>query len=435
MEKRVKEFVELIHEADFVGKSEVKGCNILMPDFMHTWEKFKYVLQEALSEEGFENYYFPMFIPLNSFKKQKVHYEGFFDELAIIKHIGKAKLKKEMAIRPTSEVVMYESLQPLITKAKLPLKINQFCSVVRWEFKRPNVPLLRDNEFNWQESHSIHSTKKDAEKMTAKMLKNYQEVVDRILCLPVIVGEKPNRRKFAGADRTYAIEALMPDCKSVQLATSHFLGKNFSKPFKLKNKGNLVWQSCHGITTRALGSTIFYHFDEKGLNLPPALAPYKVACLDKKSEEALVKIKNKKCFSTKKKGRAFLEGIPLVAYTQKGKIVLEDRDGKKEIVSKGDSVKAVEKLINKIQKKMYHSSEKFLKEHYFKTADRDRFNELLKARKGFVEVNWCGNDDCSYQVKRDNGASLRVTRNAFGIKKCIVCTKKAKSSAVFAPSY
>jgi prolyl-tRNA synthetase len=366
---RVEEYIKVLAREKFVRTSDVKGGNVLMPNCIKSWEKMKALLQEKLSEEGFENWYFPMFIRVDKFKKQEEHFKGFFEELVIAKHVGDKDLEHELAIRPTSEIVMYDSLREILNEEELPLKLNQFCSVVRWEFKRANVPLLRDNEFLWQESHSMHATEEEALAMTAKMLANYKEIIEEKLCLPCVVGEKPNRRKFAGAKKTFAIEALMPDGKSIQLATSHYLGQNFSEVFDLKKNGGAVYQCCHGITTRALGSAIFYYFNEDGINLPPAISPKEI----ENAEE--------------------------------------------------------------IQKEFAENAKAYLKEHFFQTENKEEFNKLLNAQSGFVETNWCGNDDCSYEVKKWNGSSLRITKDAFSEKKCLVCGKDAVSSAVFAPSY
>ena len=427
----IEKYERLLEEASFARKSAVDGCNVLQPNCMKSWKKIQGHLSNALKKEGFEDWYFPLLIPMKSFQKQKKHLEGFMSELLIAKNKGNEMLKEELAIRPTSEAIMYDSIAGL-AKKKLPIKINQFCSVIRWEYKRPNVLLLRDNEFLWQESHSLHKKKEEAEQMTKKMLGHYRKIIEDILCLPVIVGEKPNRRKFPGAKVTFALEALMKDKKSIQLATSHFLGHNFSSTFHLKNKGKLAWQSCHGITTRALGAAIFFHMDKKGICLPPKISPCLVACIDKKSYDS-IKVKDKTM--AKSKDEAFFSGIPLVARASKGKIIIESRKGEKAKASVKNSAKAINSMAQKIQMEMKKNAQNFLSNHQLSTERREEFKKLLNEKKGFITANWCESEDCSKKVKEETGASLRVSQKAFGEKKCIICGKKSSKSAVFAPSY
>ena len=273
-------YTQIIKKADLVDYSKVSGCLVFKPSSFILWESAKDYFNKKIKKDGVENVYFPMLIPENLLKKESKHIEGFSPEVAWVTYAGKTKLNERLAIRPTSETLMYDSYSKWIRSWKdLPLRYNQWCSVVRWEFKNP-IPFLRTREFLWQEGHTAFSTKNESEKELKKIIRFYKDLFEEIYAVPVLIGNKSKKEKFAGADYSLSVEALLPNGKAIQGATAHHLGQNFSKPFKINfidEKGNkqYVWQNSWGFSTRSLGIMLAIHGDDKGLVIPPNMADTK----------------------------------------------------------------------------------------------------------------------------------------------------------------
>ncbi|HLG24569.1 MAG TPA: proline--tRNA ligase, partial [Candidatus Nanoarchaeia archaeon] len=269
---------QVVIKADLIDYSLVSGCIILKPNSYEIWEKIQKIFDGKIKQSGHRNCYFPMFIPESLLKKEAKHVEGFTPEVAWVTHAGNSELNERLAIRPTSETLMYESYSKWIRSWRdLPVLLNQWNSVVRWEFKHPK-PFLRTREFLWQEGHTAHATKEDAEKEVMQQLFEYADLIENYMAIPVVAGKKTENEKFAGADYTAAVESLMPDGKALQMGTSHMLGQNFSKPFGIKfldkdEKEKFVWQTSWGLSTRTIGAVIMMHGDDKGLVIPPKIAP------------------------------------------------------------------------------------------------------------------------------------------------------------------
>ena len=277
-------YIQLIEKAELIEYSPVSGCIILRPTSYAIWESITQFLDKKIKEKGVQNVYFPLLIPENLLKKESKHVEGFSPEVAWVTEAGDSKLNERLAIRPTSETIMYDTFKKWIRSYRdLPLLTNQWANVVRWEFKH-SIPFLRTREFLWQEGHTVFATQKESEEHALEMLEDYAKTYEELLAVPVIKGTKTDSEKFAGADITYSIETLLPNGKAIQAATSHCLGQNFSKAFDIKfidkdEKTKYVYQNSWGFTTRSIGIMIMIHSDNKGLVLPPKVAMNKVVII------------------------------------------------------------------------------------------------------------------------------------------------------------
>jgi len=415
------------------------------------WSRIKSYLDNKLMPLGFQEYYFPALIPLKSFKKQTKHFEDFFKEVLVVSKTGHSRLEEEYVIRPTSEAIIYESIAKWVKGEKhLPLCINQYCSVMRWESFKPNMPLLRGNEFLWQESHSVHSTKKEAEEYVKKVLDIYRDLHENFLAMPVIIGFKPEHRMFPGAEYTLALESLMPDFKSVQTATSHYLGQNFSKAFSIKfrnksGKDEFAYQACNGITTRVIGALAMLHGDNKGLVIPPRVAPYQVVFVDFNEKDILESVKNNKIRffvdDSKKPVKEKIDywtmmGAPIIAAKDSKGFALIRRDTlEKTTVNKSSLVKEIQKALNSIQDNLYRKAKEFHSSHISKAGSWQEFEKIASGRKGFIGALWCGGTGCARQIReKASKNSIRVV-NPIKSGKCVHCGKKAAYSAIFAPAY
>ncbi|MBI2101492.1 proline--tRNA ligase [Candidatus Woesearchaeota archaeon] len=446
----VKWYHEVIEASKLVDFSAVKGCVVYHEYCLMIWSLIKSYLDNKLMPLGFKEYYFPALIPLKSFKKQTKHFEDFFREVLVVSKAGHSTLEEEYVIRPTSEAIIYESLAKWVKEEKhLPLCINQYCSVMRWESFKPNMPLLRGNEFLWQESHSVHSTKKEADEYVRKILDVYRDLHENCLAMPVISGFKPEHRMFPGAEYTLALESLMPDFKSVQTATSHYLGQNFSKAFSIKfrnksGKGEFAYQACNGITTRVIGALAMLHGDNKGLVIPPKIAPYQVVFADF-NEKMFDLLKNNgirvfndesKKSNNEKIGYWILMGAPIIVLSEKNNFTLIRRDTlEKTKTSKNLLLKEIQKTLNSIQDNLCRKAKEFHSSHISKVGSWQEFEKIASGKKGFIEALWCGSIGCAKQIReKANKNSVRVVR-PIKSGKCVHCGKKAAYSAVFAPAY
>src|SRR3989338_4772784 len=442
-----KWYHEVIEATKLVDFTAVKGCVVYHDYCLRIWNEIKSFLNYKLVPLGFNEYYFPSLIPLKSFKKQEKHFEDFFKEVSIVSKAGHNQLEEEYVIRPTSEAIIYESIAKWVKEEKhLPLCINQYCSVMRWESFKPNMPLLRGNEFLWQESHSIHSSKKEAEVYVKKILDIYRELHEDYLAMPCIIGYKQQHRMFPGAEYTLALESLMPDMKSVQSATSHYLGQNFSKAFNIKFKGKeeYAYQACNGITTRVIGALVMLHGDNKGLVIPPKIAPYQAVLIGFDDKNIVDMLKSNGIRYFVDSGKSVNEkidywtlmGAPIIALKNKGKYALIRRDTLEKIsINKSSLANQVKKILNSIQDNLYKKAKKFHSNHISKASSWQEFEKIAFGKKGFIEANWCGSVDCAKQIReKTNKNSIRIV-NPLKSGKCVHCKSKAQYTAMFAPAY
>ena len=453
--KKEENFAEWYHEVikatRLVDFSIVQGCSVYSGYCLSIWEQVRRYLNFKLRKLGFEEYYFPTLIPLASLKKQKKHFDDLFREVLVVSKVGLNRLNEEYAIRPTSEAVIYESFAKWVKKEKdLPLLVNQYCSVMRWESFKPNMPLIRDNEFLWQESHSVHATEQEADKFTKEVLKIYLELHEDYLAMPIVQGFKPKHRMFPGAKYTMALEALMPDLKSVQSATSHSLGQNFSSVFNIKFKGEngkdkLTWQACNGITTRVIGAIVMLHGDDKGLVIPPKIAPYQCVFIDFNNIKKMgLLIKNNIRFhadNTKKSAKEKVDywtlmGVPIIISSDNENYVLTRRDTlEKKSINKKSIIKEITKTLVLIQKNLFNKAKEFNKRYTTKVNSWEEFKSTALNKGGFIIALWCGNPECAKEIRKVKKYSVRVINPTSPTKRCVHCNKKASYAAVFAPAY
>lgn len=447
-------FEETLEKSGFVDLTSVPGCIVYRQDCFSIWEIIQEFLDAKLRALGYGNVYFPMFIPHSLMQKEPEHFRVFESELATVTHVGNTPLQEKLVIRPTSEAIMYDSFPKWIkSHHDLPILINQFCSVVRWETKKKNVPLIRGNEFLWQESHSVHATEKETDYYVKKVLDIYKELSEDHLALPFFEGVKPEHRKFPGAKYTLAIESLMPDGKAIQMATSHNLGKNFSRALNIKFEGkkggkDFVWQASNGCTTRLIGAMLLFHGDDFGFVLPPKAAGTQIVFLGK-AEKNLVKKLESKGFrvkvdlrknvsSEKKKAEYALKGVPLIVSASKGKFRVLIRDSLEEKTTSPVSFPSfAQKELSAMQSRLLSKGKKFVKEHSFRVSDKKDFSEKLSGRKGMILADWCGEKTCAKQVKNDTSGSLRIILKGVEHKdrKCVYCGNKSKFEAFFSEAY
>ena len=446
-----KWYHEVIEATKFADFSTVQGCIVYSPYCLAIWKQIKCFLDERLCKLGFQEYYFPTLIPLKSFKKQKKHFDDFFREVLAVSSVGASKLEEEYVIRPTSEAIMYGSFAKWVKdKNDLPLLVNQYCSVMRWESFKPNMPLIRGNEFLWQESHSVHATEAEADKYAKDILKIYLELHESFLAMPVVQGFKPKHRMFPGAKYTMALEALMPDLKSVQSATSHSLGQNFSSVFNITfnddGKEKIAWQACNGITTRVIGALVMLHGDNKGLVIPPKIAPCQCVLIninDKKLLESLEKNKlrvymddSKKSFD-EKTGYWILMGAPIIISQNKNGYKLIRRDTLEKIsLNKNSLIKESIRILDSMQNNLYKKAKNFNNRYTSKAGNWKEFEDVANKKRGFIKASWCGDVSCAKEIReKTNKNSVRVVNPIKNDKNCVHCSKKAAYEAIFAPAY
>ncbi|UCF99795.1 MAG: proline--tRNA ligase [Spirochaetaceae bacterium] len=461
-------YVDTIIQSKLADYAPVKGCMVIRPRGFALWEKMKAGLDNLFKETGHQNAYFPMLIPDSFLKKEAEHVEGFSPELAVVTHAGGEQLEEPLILRPTSETIIWSMYKKWIQSYRdLPLLINQWANVIRWE-KRTRL-FLRTTEFLWQEGHTAHATAEEAQEETLKMLMVYKKFAEEYMALPVIAGIKSESEKFAGAVQTYAIEGLMQDKRALQAGTSHNLGQNFAKAFDVTfqtKDGTLdyVWATSWGVSTRLVGALIMTHSDDRGLVLPPVLAPVQVMIVPifKNENKAEVIGYARKLFERLKNqvavqideddqnspgwkfAEAELQGIPIRIEVgpkdmEKGQALLVRRDTHKKIpVPISEAETRVKQLLEEIQNSLYHRALTFRKENTHQAQDYQSFKQLIEEQGGFVESSWCGNSECETKIKEETKATIRVLpmgRNQLPDKSCILCGEKATELAVFAKAY
>jgi prolyl-tRNA synthetase len=460
-------YLDVIKEAGLAEYGPVKGCMVIKPYGYAIWENIQKNLDEQFKSIGVQNAYFPIFIPERLLKKEKNHIKGFAPEVAVVTHAGGKKLDEPLIVRPTSETIMYEIFSNWIHSYRdLPLLINQWTNVVRWEM-RPRL-FLRTVEFLWQEGHTVHKTESQADEWARKILKIYKDFAENIMAIPVIAGVKSESEKFAGAKYTYTIEAMMQDGKSLQFATSHNLGQNFSKPFDIKflDENSLQqygWQTSWGLSTRVIGGLIMTHSDDKGLVLPPKIAPIQVVIttifssekdrknVDDKAEKINkifkdAKIKSyldsrdirpgEKYFEWEKKGVPIRLEIGPKDIADNSVVVVRRDNGEKIKVALEKIGDEVKNLLDNIQNNLYNRALKYREE---KTVTVDNWNDFTQAinNGNFVIAHWCNEINEEDIVKKETGATVRCAPFDSKIEdgKCIKTGKTSKQKFLFAKSY
>ena len=477
-----KWYNELVINADLAENSGVRGCMVIKPYGFSIWEKMQAELDRMFKETGHQNAYFPLFIPKSYFSKEASHVDGFAKECAIVTHYrlredGKggvevdpdAKLEEELIVRPTSETIIWDTYRKWIQSYRdLPLLINQWANVVRWEMR--TRLFLRTAEFLWQEGHTAHATKQEAIEETEQMVNIYAEFVEDYMAVPVIKGLKTESERFAGAEETYCIEALMQDGKALQAGTSHFLGQNFAKAFDVKftakdGKQDYVWATSWGVSTRLMGALIMTHSDDKGLVLPPKLAPDQVVIVpiyrndeqfelvsevakevmkELRTKGVRVKFDNR---DTYKPGWKFndyeLKGVPVRLAigprdVENGTLELARRDTlTKESISRDDVVSIVVDLMDEIQKNLYNKAASFRTEKTTEVVTYDEFKELLNTKGGFILAHWDGTAETEKLIKKETKATIRCIPLDSKLEKgtCMVSGKPSNQKVLFAKAY
>jgi prolyl-tRNA synthetase len=458
------------YRAELVSLAPVRGCLVLRPFGFGLWERLQAELDRRFKDTGHENAYFPLLIPESLLTKEAEHVEGFAPEVAWVTQGGTETLTERLAIRPTSEVlfgVMYA--QWIQSYRDLPVLINQWANVMRWE-KRTR-PFLRTAEFLWQEGHTAHATEADAAEEVARMLEVYREVAEDICAVPVYKGEKSAQERFAGANHTFSIEALMPDGRALQSATSHELGQNFARAYDITfaaedQSQQFCWTTSWGMSWRMLGALIMTHGDDRGLRIPPKMAPVEVVIVPIVRGEATdVADRARELFAECKKaglrvrlddkpgqspGYKFNEwdmrGVPIrielgardleagVATVVRRDLAVKS-DGQKRQIALSDVVAAIPALLDEIQANLFAQAKEFLAQHTIRATDRETFLQLCTDRAGMIDIAWCGRAECEASVKAATSATSRNLREPALAPTCVACGEPARYQAYFAQSY
>ncbi len=461
-----KWYTDIILKAGLADYAPIKGCMVFRPYGYAIWENVQKFLDEEIKKAGIKNAYFPIFIPEKLLKKEKDHVQGFSPELAVVTMGGGKKLAEKLVVRPTSETIIYQMFSKWIKSWRdLPLLINQWANVVRWE-KRAYL-FLRTTEFLWQEGHTAHQTHDEAKLETKRALDLYIKIYKEVFSIDGFSNKKSESEKFPGALNTYTYEMLMPDNKALQGCTSHDLGQNFSKVFNIKflnekGKEEFVWQTCWGMSTRSIGALIMSHSDDNGLIIPPKLAPIQVVLIpvfkggktDGKIEKELKKIKeilndfrveidDRKEYSVGWKFNDWeMKGVPLrieigLNELKSKKATLVRRDtGKKEVVAFSGLKSKVKKIMDSIQKELFLKSSRHLKNNTKDVSSYSEFKNIMKKEKGFLKVFWCESLGCEEKIKEETKATTRCFFSVESKKeKCIYCSKKTNNKWIFGQAY
>jgi|TARA_B110000240_G_scaffold185160_1_gene220493 prolyl-tRNA synthetase len=473
---------DIVQHADLAENSGVRGCMVIKPYGYAIWEKMQAELDKKFKATGHQNAYFPLFIPKSYFSKEANHVDGFAKECAVVTHYrlktsddGKeivvdesAKLEEELIVRPTSETIIWDTYKKWIQSYRdLPLLINQWANVVRWEMR--TRLFLRTAEFLWQEGHTAHATKEEAIEETEKMINVYSDFAQDFMAMPVIIGLKSESERFAGALETYCIEALMQDGKALQAGTSHFLGQNFAKAFDVKyaskeGKQEYVWATSWGVSTRLMGALIMTHSDDKGLVLPPKLAPFQVVIVPiyrsedqlneiNQSVESVKSLLEEKGVSVKydsrdthKPGWKFaeyeLKGVPIrlavgMRDLENGTIEIARRDTlEKETISINGVENRIVVLLDEIQKNLYSKAKDFRASNTFEANSYEEFKQIIE-KGGFVYAHWDGTNETELQIKNETKATIRcITQEpSREVGECMISGKPSERRVLFAKAY
>ena len=458
-------YTDVVKKAELCDYASVKGCMVIKPAGYAIWEKIQKELDRRFKETGVENVYMPIFIPESLLQKEKDHVEGFAPEVAWVTHGGLEPLQERMCVRLSSETLFCDFFVKVIHSYRdLPRVYNQWCSVVRWE--KTTRPFLRSREFLWQEGHTAHATAEEAEARTQQMLNLYADFCEEVLAIPVVRGQKTDKEKFAGAEATYTIEALMHDGKALQSGTSHNFGDGFAKAFEIQyaakdNSLQYVHQTSWGMSTRTTGALIMVHADHNGLVLPPKIAPVQImivpvqqqkeGVLEKAQElkERLMKagFSVKVDDSDKSPGWKFadceMRGIPLRVEIgpkdmEKNQAVLVRRDNhEKTFISLDELEEKTGEMLDTIQKALYDKAKAHVEAHTYEAAEWDEFVDTINNKPGFVKAMWCGCKECEEKIKEVTGATSRCMpfKQEQLSDKCVCCGKPAKKMVYWGRAY
>ncbi len=455
-------YTDVVIKTELVDYGPVKGTMVIRPYGYAIWENIQNEMNKRFKALGVKNAYFPMLIPESYLKREAEHVEGFAPEVAVVTHAGNEKLQENLVVRPTSETIICEMYAKWLQSYRdLPILINQWANVVRWE--KTTRPFLRTSEFLWQEGHTVHATEEEAREETIKMLRCYEAFANEVLAIPVFTGIKTEKEKFAGAVETYGMEAMMLDGKSLQAGTTHYLGTNFAKAFNMKflDKDNTLkygYSTSWGTSTRMIGAIVMAHGDQRGLSLPPAIAPvqvivipiaqFKEGVLDKAKEltEKLVDMGVRAELDARDASPGWkfneweMKGAPLRLEIgprdiENNQCIISRRDNFEKITFSLDELSSVPALLDTVQKDMLEKSRRIRDS---KVVDAVSLTEILSGveNKNFVKAAWCGCRECEDKIKTETAATARViVADAEADDVCAVCGKKATKKVLFARAY
>ncbi len=459
-------YTDVILKTELVDYAPVKGCMVIRPYGYALWENIQQIFDKEFKKTGHKNMYFPLLIPESYLNKEKEHVEGFAPEVAWVTQGGDEVLSERLCIRPTSETIICSMYAKWLTSYRdLPFLYNQWCNVLRWE--KTTRPFLRTSEFLWQEGHTLHETFEQAEEETLRMINIYKNVCQDYLAMPVVMGQKSEKEKFAGAHATYCIESLMHDGQALQSGTSHNLSDHFAKAFGMRflgrdNTQQYAYSTSWGVSTRLIGGIIMVHGDDKGLKLPPKIAPVQLViipiaahkpgvtekALDIKnmlSEDFRVDIDLSEANSPGWKFNQYeMRGVPLRLEIgpkdiQNEQAVLVRRDtGEKICVSQNELKEKVAVLLEEIQENLFNTAMEHRESRTSTAVDMVEFKARLEDNPGFIKAKWCGCRECEDKIKEKTGASLRCIpfeQEDIGTDKCVYCGKKAEKTVYFARAY
>ena len=460
-----KWYTDIVLKADLADYTDTKGCIAIKPYGYAIWENIQKYADEKFKAIGVKNIYFPVLIPESLLNKEKDHIEGFAPEVAWVTKGGEEDLEEKLCIRPTSET-MFSTLYSKWLKSwrDLPMVYNQWCNVMRWE--KETRPFLRSREFLWQEGHTIHETQEEAEKLTLKMLDTYQDIIQDLLAIPVLKGRKTEKEKFAGAVATYTVETLMLDGRALQSGTTHYFGQNFSKPFNIKfqnrqGEDEFAYQTSWGISTRLIGAVIMAHGDNRGLKLPPKVAPIQVVIVPIAMQKEGVKEKAQELYDILSKnyrveldlrdnltpGYKFndweMRGVPVRVELgpkdiENNQCIVVRRDTLEKQVISLDSLKGeLEKLLNEIQENMFNECKKRNINKTTIATNLEEFVKNINENQGYVKAMWCGKTECEDKIKELTGAHSRcIPFESENISdKCVCCGEKARHFVIWGRQY
>ena len=464
-ENFAKWYTDIVIKADLADYTDTKGCIAIKPYGYAIWENIQKYADKKFKESGVKNIYLPVLIPESLLNKEQDHVEGFAPEVAWVTMGGQEVLEERLCIRPTSET-MFSTLYSKWAKSwrDLPMVYNQWCNVLRWE--KETRPFLRSREFLWQEGHTVHSTPQEAKERTIQMLNIYADVIENLLAIPTIKGKKTEKEKFAGAEDTYTVETLMHDGRALQAGTSHYFGQNFSKPFNIKfqnkeGKEEYAYQTSWGISTRLIGATIMAHGDNRGLKLPPKVAPIQAVIVPiamqkqevKEKVEELSKLLGEKyrieCDTRESytPGYKFneweMKGVPVRIEIgprdiEKGECIFVRRDTFEKITVKLEEIETkLGEVLENIQENMYNECKKNMEKRTSIAENLNEFVEKINTNQGFIETMWCGKQECEDKIKELTGAHSRCmpfNQKQIG-NKCICCGAPAKIFMIWGRQY
>lgn len=458
-------YTDVVMKARLADYSPVKGCMVIRPYGYSIWESIQRLLDAEFKRTGHQNAYFPLFIPESFLTKEAEHVEGFAPEVAWVTQGGQTQLEERLAIRPTSEAIIGHMYAKWIGSYRdLPVLINQWANVVRWE--KVTRPFLRTTEFLWQEGHTAHRTHEEAQEEVQRMLEVYRTFVEGDLAIPLVTGEKSQKEKFAGALKTYTIEALMPDGQALQSGTSHDLGQNFAKAFDINfldadGERKFAWTTSWGMSTRIIGAIIMSHGDDRGLRLPPRIAPIQAVVIPivyKESEAVVVKAREIRERLEKiglrvhlddregfKPGWKYAEyemmGVPLRVEIgqkdmEKNQVCIVRRDTQEKMFIPQEQLEArATELMSEIQQTLFKQAAAVLQSKTFPAANFDEFKSVIQDKKGMADVAWCGELACEDRFKADAGATIRCFHAEQADAPCVCCGKPAQKRVYVARAY